>query len=420
MRQQILRARTYLSDNLKGESPLYEIYLVHILETIVSIGDVQESESTNGVDFELAAEELAQLLPPLALLVTSSNMMQETVSSEEFLSLCRDAWFNLVVHRFVPSSELGKKHYNELKLLATHLRPLIADPSAGRLENDLELNTVLRRGMSPTHTAELKRHLALLLPDCESEVKGLSYSRIMFLRAAHLLETMRAGSGDCAPILAYFVDSTLSSGAMGNCMAAICEVTVTIYIEKSLLGNNPQFSTPNIAKQLAAIFMGCCHRVEAVQRMALSSADRIIKAAPSVLCQRSSLFGLLELLTLMWISCLEVETDEYQWTSFSTSSKGEVSVELSDDYALRKRTLNSLYRRARGWVMLAMNVAPLDIKGLLQVKHHQKLSALPTCCADTCRRILRSTMMVGLFVISRSVDLSHWKWVPLYPRLTRS
>ena len=68
----------------------------------------------------------------------------------------------------------------------------------------------------------------------------------------------------------------------------------------------------------------------------------------------------------MWISCLEAETDEYEWKSSFTSARGNVTVQLSDNYDLRRRTLNTLYKKAKIWVMSVMNIAPLDVKGLLQ------------------------------------------------------
>lgn len=364
---QILNARNHLSVSLELESPLYDIYLVHLLENIVSKGDVQDYEGRNSVNFELAAEEIAQLLPPLALLVSSSNLTSKISLSEETVSLSRDAWFNLVVHGFSTSSERGRTYYNELRNLAFHLRPLITKLGMDQPESDVELNTVLRRGMTQYQAGEQKKLLATVLPNREPDIRALTYPRIIFLRAVHLIETMRAELGDCATVLTYFADSTLSHGTMGNCMAAICEATTKVYLENSLQDGHSNLAAPTIAKQLASIFMACCHRVEEVQHMAILTADRIIRVAPSALCNRKSLFVLLELLTLMWTSCLEAETEEYEWHSQFTSSRGEFSIEVSDDYALRQKTLNTLYKSAKAWMVRVIDIAPLDVKGLLQV-----------------------------------------------------
>ncbi|KAI9841229.1 MAG: phosphatidylinositol-4- kinase [Thelocarpon superellum] len=364
----VLGARTYLSTTLTQESPLRELYLVHLLETIIGIGDVHEGEHTREVDVELAAREIAQLLRPLALLLSSGEVRGHTDAprGDAILALHRDAWFNVVVHGFTTSSELGRKHRGDLQQIAIRSPPLIAEHGTDLLESDVELNTVLRRGMNPQHTVEEKRALAALLPNQEADVRGLSYSKIMFLRAASFLESLRADAGDCTKVLAYFQDPILRVGEMANVMTGISDEVMDIYVRKARRGTDTRFAAPRVAEQLAQIFAGCCHRVVKVQTVAAMCAERIVRDTPSALCQRSSIFALLELLSIMWRSCLEAETDEYAWKSTFTSTRGKVTVELSDDYALRRRTLNALSKRARGWMMKVMNIAPLNVKGLLQ------------------------------------------------------
>lgn len=139
-----------------------------------------------------------------------------------------------------------------------------------------------------------------------------------------------------------------------------------MYTEKALPANNDAFAASYISRQLAKIFSGCCHRSEKVQDVAISSADLIVSWTPSALCQKAALFALLELLTLMWSSCLEAEIDEYEWSSEFTSARGKITVQLSDDSAFRKRTLNRFYAESKKWVTAVMGIAPLDVKGLLQ------------------------------------------------------
>ncbi|KAI9808250.1 MAG: hypothetical protein M1825_004707 [Sarcosagium campestre] len=368
--QAVLRARNALSSSIRKDSPLYDVYLTHLLETIVSVGDIGEgggpgSRIRSTFDVDIAAREIAQMLQPLALLV-SANDFAEDARADVLAALCRDTWFNVIVHGFTPSSSLGKAYRDELKVLASQFRPLISAQRTDQLTNDVGLNTVLRRGMTAQHTAEQKRLLIALIPSRESDIKSLSYSKVIFLRAAYLMESLRADSGGCAKVLLYFMDPTMNIGDMGGCMMAICESVMSIYLRKALEGNLPGFSAPHVAKQLSHIFAACCHRIPKVQSMAASCAERIVIECPSALCQKSSLFALLELLTIMWSSCLEAETDEYEWKSTFSSSRGNVSVELSDDYSLRRNTLRVLYGKARSWVIRVMSTAPLDIKGFLQ------------------------------------------------------
>ncbi|KAI9704392.1 MAG: phosphatidylinositol-4- kinase [Candelina mexicana] len=364
--QAIRQARNHLSANLEKGSPLYDIYLIHLLETIISKGDVHESENTHRADVELAAREIAQLLQPLATLVSTNVHGLEGTGDQDIISLYRDAWFNIVVHGFSLTSALGIEHKNDLRILAIHSRPLIAEERADQLESDVELNSVLRRGMNTHHTMDRKRQLVALLPSRESDLRSLSYPKIIFLSAAYLVECLRADAGVCTKVLTYFVDPGLKTGEMGICMASIADEVMSIYLRKALVGDYQEFSATHIAEQLAETFVGCCHRIQRVQQVAASCAEHIIRETPSALCQRSSLSALLELLSIMWVSCLEAETDEYEWKSAFRSSRVNVWVELSDDYDLRRATLSSFYKRAKGWVMRVMNIAPLDIKGLLQ------------------------------------------------------
>ena len=346
---------------------MFPVYLKHLLESVVSKGDVHESENTHQADVELAAREIAELLAPLAALVGGRKNALDTQIDQDIIRLHREVWFNMVVHNISPNTKLGQEHAGSLRTLAMQTRPLIAEDRADQFESEIELNTVLRRGMSAPHTVEQKARLISILPKCESDVKGLSYPKVTFLHAAYLVETLRADVGDCTHVLTYFLDPSLNGSAMENCMVAIADEVFKIFHAKMLRSSHDDASAPIVARQLAQMLTGCCHRIPRVQQVAASCADRIISLMPSSLCQKSSLFALLELLSIMWMSCLDSEIDEYDWKSRYVSDRGEIEVELSDDFELRKTTLNAFYKRARSWVMSVINIAPLDVKGLLQV-----------------------------------------------------
>ena len=344
-----------------------EIYIVHLLESIISKGDVHESDNTRQADVELAAQEIIYLLKPLTILLSMGNHAANLGKSERLAHLYRDVWFNIIVHGIIPTSGLGEQYISELQALAAGSVSLITYDRANDFESEIDLNTVLRRGMNASHTIEQKRKLTSLLPRCEPDIKTLSYPKVIFLNATYQVETLRANAGVCNHILTYFLDPSINGSAMGNCMAAIADKVLDIYLERMGETRQREDSASLIAEQLAFLFSGCCHRILRVQQIAAICADRIINQMPSSLCQRSSMFALLELLTIMWKSCLEAETDEYDWTSTFRSARGEVTIELSDDYAFRKNTLHNFYKRAKSWVSRVINIAPLDVKGLLQV-----------------------------------------------------
>ena len=362
----VRNAQLFIAGSLRHESPLYPVYLVHLLEMIVSKGDVHESDNSHKADVDLAAREIVELVPALAKLASVYTDKDEISDDENVARLHREAWFNVTVHGINLNSSYGQGIANELRVLAMQSRPLIAEEQADQFESEVELNTVLRRGMNGPNTAEQKKRLIQLLPRCESDIRGLSYPKVIFLSSAYLVETLRAGAGDCSHILTYFLDPSLNGSAMMNCMGAVADEVMTLYLRKTFNGPILKSTAPLVADQLAAMFSGCCHRIARVQQIAASCADRIVSQIPSALCQRSSLFALLELLTLMWTSCLEAELDEYELKADYSSTLGKVSIELSDDYDLRRSTLNAFHKRAKGWVTVVVNIAPLDIKGLLQ------------------------------------------------------
>lgn len=250
----VLNARIFLSKSLIVESPQKETYLVSLLENMSTKGDIHEHELKRQSDVEvrnttveppklrllggssmylhldvvqLAAREIAQLLQPLAILLSNHSKDQipkppySMVTSPEIQAIFRNAWFNCVVHGFLRGSELVNSHEKFLRIIARHSPPLIPESRVNQTESDMELNTVLRRGMNTQNTSEQKKKLVAALPSHDNEIRGLTYSKVIFLQAALLVESLRATEGDCSKVLIYFVDPIFKSGDTANCMTSI-------------------------------------------------------------------------------------------------------------------------------------------------------------------------------------------------------
>lgn len=362
----VRNARTFISANLRRDSQLFDIYFEYLLDDIIGLGDAHSSGHTKESDVQMAAKEIAELLHPLAIFMSSNDFASNPVTDDETYSLLRDAWFNIVVHGFATNTDRGKQYLRELRMIAIHSPPLVAEQRGEQVESDIELNTVLRRGMSNDRESLQKKLLSELVPSKANEIKSLSYRKVIFLQAAYLMEILRADSGDCTKVLSYFLEPSMAKGDVSSAMEGVAAAVMDKYIQKTQSGMDPTFSAQYAAEQLASIFCSCCHRIERVQQAAFVCADRILRDIPSALCHRSSLFALIELLSLMWSSCLEAETDVYAPRSTFTSELGGVTVELSDDYDFRRWTVDILNRKARVWVNTAINISPLDVKGILQ------------------------------------------------------
>lgn len=360
----VTEARVRIATAIRKDSPHYEAFLFQLLGLIVGSGDAAGDAA---VDAALEARTIAQLFRPLAVLVSKDlDFSPQFEREDELRELGRDAWFNIVAHGFTINSASGKEYATDLQVLAQHSLPLVDEKRVDMPESGIELNTVLRRGANPQTIVEQKSALIAAIPSRENEIKGLSYPDCVYLNTAVFVSMLRARAGDCTAVLPYFLENKVKTTVMGNCMLAVALNTVDIYLQRAIAGKQQNFAAPQVARQLATFLEGCCHRISKVQQAAVSAADRIVNAIPSVLCQKPALFALLELLTLMWRSCLDAETDEYEWKAQYSSEKGNVSIQLSDDVHYRQTTLANFHKRCRVWVSQAIDVAPLDTKGLLQ------------------------------------------------------
>ncbi|KAG9568485.1 phosphatidylinositol 3, partial [Aureobasidium melanogenum] len=294
MLQAVMEARMLMARSITPASPLYEIYLTHLLDGIVSTSDVTNRDTKTLVVDKLAVDQISQVLPPLAALAALMPYENTQFEDPEMVSaLSRDAWFNLIAHDFTLTSSFAKKHQQELQTLAWYTPSLIDSNKADTQESGIDLNTVLRRGMTPQHAVQLKSQLITALPAHESDIKNLNYAELTFLNAAHLVAVLRAQSGDCTRTLEYFVDPKFKSGALSNCLLGVALSAVDTYLALTMTGRSQTFSAVNLAQQLARLLQSCCHRIDKVQQVATLAADRIIDQVPSSLCQRTSLFALL-------------------------------------------------------------------------------------------------------------------------------
>ncbi|GIZ49253.1 hypothetical protein CKM354_001228500 [Cercospora kikuchii] len=360
----VLEARSRISTHVKRDTPFFEVYVRHLLAQFVSTGEPSGGKS---VDTSSVQKVIASLLHPLALLVSHDTQTTPVFEEEdEVRALGRDAWFNVVVHGYTLNSQHVKDHVNDLQTIALYSLPLVDEARVDMPDSGIDLDPVLRRGKSDGALDAQRHALKTALPQCETDLRNLNYQECVFLNAALLVSTLRARGGDCTAALPYFLESRVKTGPLNNCMLAVSSSNVEAYLQEALRGKRQDFAAPQVAVQLAAFFEGCCHRIAKVQVAAVAACDRIINQIPSALCQKSSLFALLEILTLMWKACLDTETDEYSFKTRYTSDKTNVSIQLSDDAQFRQTTLSAFYQKCKAWVTRAIRVAPLDVKGILQ------------------------------------------------------
>lgn len=360
----VLEARVRLSTYIKKDSPFFEVYLTHLLAQCVSSGDAGTERE---VDATLVSKTIASLLRPMAILARTDTQHRPLLEDEdEVLSLGRDAWFSIAEHGFTIQSQATRDHLEDLQTMALYSLPLVDEARVDMPESGIDLNPVLRRGSSAHALIQQKQSLIAALPSCESDIKSLSYPECVFLNAALLVSSLRARGGDCTATLPYFLESKVKTSLLNSCMLGVSNYNVDVYLSKALSGRRQDFAAPQVAVQLASLLEGCCHRIAKVQSAATAACDRIVSQIPAVLCHKAALFAVLELLSLMWKACLDTETDEYSFKSHYSSQKGNVSIQVSDDAQFRQTTMTNFHQKCRLWVSRAIEVAALDVKGMLQ------------------------------------------------------
>lgn len=336
-----------MAESITRDSSLYELFLTDILGAIATIGDDRGSPEKKQVDSvvgdqnepeydgaeewskQLAVREIEQYIRPLSILLNHNGSDVNYALRFGFTSGLRDFWINCILHGIYYGTEMSRKHAEHFKTIARYTPPLIDGVVEDQsFDTNLGEHSLCKRGMSPQTTVDHKRRIIELIPEEELHIRSLSYPRTIFIEAAHTLECMRAEAGGCSKVLAYFVEPAFKTGDASFVMVGIAGKVTDIYISRILQGFYPEFSASSVADQLADVFVGCCHRLERVQSVAALMAERIIATVPSALCRRLSLFALLELLTLMWASCLKEETDEYATRSIFTSKRGRVAIEI--------------------------------------------------------------------------------------------
>ncbi|KAK9370883.1 hypothetical protein V1509DRAFT_615082 [Lipomyces kononenkoae] len=363
----ILDARLRIAKKLQRTDLFYGVYLLDLLDGIVSKGDVQELEHHRPhSEIDRTAKEISLLITTLAGLLPSVDEPRYTTDDQVILTAFRNAWFNMVVHGYSRNSDWTKKPFRaDLEIVAWNSPTLIAESNSNQFESDMEINTVLRRGSSHRNLDEQRKQVLEAFDSSPLEVRTIPYPKLIFLSSALLLESLRASAGDCSKILLYFVDPGLKSGETAKFMKGVANEAMKIYLKK-VQGKSDIAANDSISSQLRELLIYCCHRINTVSAVAFKCTERLIEAIPSALCTRESLFTLLELLTLMWNSCLDEDVDQYSPRSVFVSSKANIRLELSDSYAHRKATLKFLHEKAVKWVQLAIDTTPLDMKGLLQ------------------------------------------------------
>lgn len=403
LRHDVQIALCRLCGTLTPEHPLYEMCLSELLQSIVNRGDVQQlAHHRPHNEISATANEIAFFLPPLARLLPSAPDEPYITPNAQISSLFRNTWYNMVVHGYAQNSEYTQKHKVELEIIARSTPPLVSAESSNKIESDLELNTVLQRGSSHRNVDNQREIMESIAASNYFDLKTIQYPKLMFLAASMLLESLRANTGNCSKILFYFGDPGIRTGDTNRYMQNISMSVLKTYIKNVVKGNSSMFTIDQVAYQLKEMLRLCCHRVKAIQDQAFESCDLLIQNVPSALCSEISMFTLLDLLTLVWKSCLDAETHEYEPRELFIAPKSGVTIQLSDSYGLRHETLSRFHAKAKIWVRTVLSYTTYDVKNILTSYMSDMENYTPT---DSVELGFTFALEMGGMVTSRDREL---------------
>lgn len=361
----VVDARVALLQRLRQRGPLglYWVYLRGMLELIISKGDVQVLEHHRShVEISEIGEQIGVYLRPLAHLLPEVGEPRLAIADTTVLNLFRNIWFNMVVHGYLTTSKFAARFDADLCRIVYSTPPLLLEQSWDRTETLLELNTVLRRGLSNHNVKDHKHAIGGIF-----DVPRVSYPKLMFLSTTVFVESLRVKAcGDCLTALMYLLDPSLRTSGVDKYIGHIAFKVVQDYIALVGRGADRRFMLLSIAAQLTNMLALCCHRMEDLQDAALQCCDLLITSVPLSLCNRTSLFTLLDLLTVLFRSLLDADRNQYDpATLYRTKTLGLVLL-LPDLYKWRHDTFARVHAKARAWLGLVLQRANDDVKLLAQ------------------------------------------------------
>lgn len=214
----------------------------------------------------------------------------------------------------------------------------------------------------------MRQTLSEILPSnrYSSDIRNMSTPQLTMLVAINDLEEMRTLHLHPSVMLQYFTNDSVNKSAMIGPLTGISTRITSVFL-KQLSFKAVQHSMPHsVSEEVCKILVRCTHRMRKVREAAIHTARQVIETFSALMCDRTVVFTLLEILTLMRRSCEMQYNDEYSPIHEFRSDKLDLVLVLTDDYAVRNEITSQLYSVAQRWLTLAISRAPLEVQSTLQ------------------------------------------------------
>ncbi|KAG6336316.1 hypothetical protein ID866_2765 [Astraeus odoratus] len=385
----ILAAQTRLARELDRRPDLYDIYLDELLTLFSDKGiEIQNAASSGhhgkvGTHFRSASilidelfqteemiDQLVSLLLPIEALLNHPDFSPHVSASPELTSLFRNMWFLCILFNFT-SAEDKEREKSAMAWLVPALGSIAMKTPSLVLEgatdalSKLDYNANIRHEYThlvmPKHRACLTRYIPLRA----SDIRSLSTGQVIFLLAMHDIENLRSGAGMPTSLVSYFTNSSLNKHvALSACMDAIAEKAGCI-VDLNIQASE-QALPAHLSCELRSLLVSSTHRITRARELASKYLNRLIKSFPSLMCDSTLVYAILECLTLLRRACDNEFVDEVSEFSSVDMQQLFMQIILTDNYNIRNVILTNLQENANIWFELALSRAPIELQSTLQ------------------------------------------------------
>ncbi|KAA1469432.1 atypical/PIKK/PI4K protein kinase [Dentipellis sp. KUC8613] len=379
----ILAAQTRLAQELYKRPEFYDIYLTELLSLFVDKGvAIQNAAIQNHhAKTEDMIGQLVSLLLPIDALLNHPDYNLHYQASPELVTQFRNMWFLCTLFQFAVAEDKGLSPTDwrrpALARIAVKTPALVSEEAHDSLVSEVDYNSSIR--LDYAHTV-LPKHRALLQKQVPTaDIRYLSAGQIILLLAMYDLESMRSAAGLPSSLVSYFTNNSLNDHAsLIASMNVMAEKIIKDSVAELSLQAQEQSLPKETPKELQSLLVGSTHRVSKARVVASKYLNSLITSFPSLMCDPSLVFAMLEILTLMRRACENELIDEFNPIYEFHSERADITIQLSDDYKVRDEILTNLQRSANKWFQLALSRAPMEFQTILQkyLAVNQSLSPL--------------------------------------------
>ncbi|KAL4067760.1 hypothetical protein J3A83DRAFT_4359655 [Scleroderma citrinum] len=370
----VLAAQTRLARELGRRPDLYDVYLEELLILFSDKGVAIQNAASSGHHSKMEAmiEQLASLLLPIEALLNHADFAPHVNATPELTSSFKNMWFLCVLFNFTSVDEKEREKSAMTWLIPALGRIAMNTPnlvleSATDFLSDLEYNTNVRHEYAHSVVSKHRAILTRYIPTRESEIRSLSTGQVIFVLTMHDMESLRSDAGLPSSLASYFTNSSLNKhAALSTCMEAITEKVIHDCVANLNIQAAAQTLSPHLSYELRTLLVYSTHRVVRVREVARKYLNRLITAFPSLMCDQTLVYAILECLTLLRRACENEFIDEDNPVHEFHSERADITLQLTDDYKVRNDILVQLQNNATNWFELALSRAPIELQSTLQ------------------------------------------------------